>query len=179
MIEVKKNYKARRLPENAVVVDKITRKPIALDGNPILLNDLGGSKFEYNEFAIINLEGLRTLFALGIKQVDLALFIELSSSLMIKENICMRNDEEPHTTATIAALIKNSVQATKKKLNRLIKLDVINYSYTKFDTRRIKVYRVNPFLIKKGKNLNSKLETMFKEIQLKPNKGTLIPNDNF
>lgn len=118
----------------------------------------------YNNYIMLNLECLNAILSIGIKQVELGLLISICSNLLVNENICLQDNNEPHTTSSIAKLTGHSVQATKKKLNSLKKMDLLNHSFTKYKFGQKKVYRVNPHIIRKGVHMNSILATLFNDI---------------
>jgi predicted transcriptional regulator len=116
-------------------------------------------------YVYLDTEQLFTLLANGIKQVELALLISISNNLMIGSNICMINDEKPHTTESIAKLIGTTTQSVKLKLNSLVKIGVIHHGIMKENKRLGKVYIVNPHIIRKGHKMKQSLGTVFDEIK--------------
>jgi hypothetical protein len=116
-------------------------------------------------FVYFDTEKLNYLLAKKIKQVDLALFITLSSNLLIGSNICMKNNDEPHNTDSIAKLIDATPQSVKRKLNSLEKLGLLYYGIMKENKRLGKVYILNPFIIRKGVKLKASLTSLFYDIK--------------
>ena len=112
-------------------------------------------------YAYLDTNVLSNLIKIGIKQVDLALLVTLSSNLLIGCNVCMKDENDPHTTSSIAKLIGNSDQAVKIKLNRLIKLKALHYGILKENKRLGKVYIINPHIIRKGLKFKASLGIIF------------------
>lgn len=133
--------------------------------NAILLKktEIGKFSISYSSFIFLNTEELKLLLVAGIKDVDLALLISMSSNLVTGKNICLRDDDTPHTTASIGKLINNSEQSTKLKLNRLVKEGLLHYGVLEKKEGFGKVYIVNPHLIKKGINFSFFLQKLFNE----------------
>ena len=125
-------------------------------------NDISISSKAYVYF---DTDQLFTLLANGIKQVELALLISISNNLMIGSNICMINDEKPHTADSIAKLIGTSRQSVKLKLKNLEKIGVIHHGIMKENIRLGKVYIVNPHIIRKGHKMRQSLGIIFGEIK--------------
>ena len=142
-------------------------------GEIIDVSDLGyiqRNKADYNEYSSklyfnVDTDQLFKLMANGIKQVELALLISISSNLMIKTNVCMINDEKPHTTESIAKLIGTTTQSVKRNLKSLQKLGVLHYGILKENKMLGKVYIVNPHIIRKGRKMKQSLGTIFDEIK--------------
>jgi len=164
MAKIRPELKYNKLSPDIELTNKNTGEIHAQQGNILVSKLTGKIKVDYKEYAYIDLESLRHILSKGITQVELALLITLSSNLLQDENICMQNNGEPHTTLSIAKLINNTHQATKKKINKLIKRDLLNYSIAKVKLRSQKVYRINPHFLKKGVYLNSLLAPLFNPI---------------
>lgn len=123
------------------------------------------NSYHSNLYFYLDTEQLYKLLANGIKQVELALLITISSNLKMKTNICMINDEKPHTTESIAKLIGTTPQSVKRNLKSLEKLGVLYYGIMKEDKRLGKVYIVNPHIIRRGHKMKQSLGTTFDEIK--------------
>ncbi len=164
MEKIVKRYEDKKLQGNYEIVDKTTREFIAIDGQVVVRKSTGKINVDYNEYLYLNLESLRQVLSNGITQVQLALLISISNNLMQNENVCMQDNGEPHNAESIGKIIGHTQQAAKTKLNKLIKLGLIDYSKTKVGLAYKKVYRINPYLLKKGINLNEKLAPLFNPI---------------
>ena len=162
---IKQRYKDTKAKE---IIDYETGEIIDLSHTGLIerksTNEITISSKAYVYF---DTDQLFTLLDNGIKQVELALLITISSNLMIGSNICMINDSKPHTTESIAKLIGTTPQSVKLKLNSLQKIGVINYGVMKEDKRLGKVYIINPHIIRKGHKMRQSLGIMFGEIKRK------------
>lgn len=116
-------------------------------------------------YFVLDTDQLYVLLANGIKQVELALLISMSNNLIIGSNICMINDEKPHTTESIAKLIGTTPQSAKLKLKSLEKIGAIHHGIMKENKRLGKVYIINPHIIRRGHKMKQSLGTMFEEIK--------------
>lgn len=167
MGEVKRRYKETKLDTfNKMLLDSKTGE-ISDIGNITVMERKDSGEIMINSKAYVYLDTncLTSLLRNGVKEVDLALLITLSSNLLIGHNICMRNEFDPHTTATIAKQCGYTVQAVKKKLNRLLKQNVLYYGTFKDKKSMGKVYVVNPHLIRKGNKLRAILGDIFNDIK--------------
>jgi len=167
MGEVKRRYKDKKLNTiNKMLFDSNTGE-LSDIGNITVMERKDSGEIMINSKAYVYLDTncLTSLLLKGIKEVDLALLITLSSNLLIGHNICMRNEFDPHTTATIAKQCGYTVQAVKMKLNRLLKQNVLYYGTFKDKKSMGKVYVVNPHLIRKGNKLRAILGDIFNDIK--------------
>ena len=160
---IKQRYKDTKLKELFIPETGETIDAQALD--LIRRTSTGEISINSKKFVYLDTDKLSILLANGIKQVDLALLITISSNMLIGYNICLETDDKPHTTSSIAKLIDNTDQAVKIKLNRLIKLDVLYYGIMKENKKLGKVYIVNPHIIRKGIKLKGSLATIFDDIK--------------
>jgi hypothetical protein len=118
----------------------------------------------YEEYVYLDTLKLKILLAKGIKPVDLALLVTLSCNLLNRYCVCMENEEEPHTTKSIAKLAGGTVQSVKTKLNRLISEGVLAYTISKSNEKWGKVYIMNPHIIRKGVILSKSICEIFDDI---------------
>ena len=148
------------------IVDTETGELINI-GNSTLLKRTSTNEITINskEYVYVDVQTLMKLLKKGVKQVDLALLLSLSSNLLIKYNICLNDDDEPLKTSTIAVLINNKPQSTKRKINRLIKHGLLYYGVYKQNKRLGKVYIINPYFIRKGRKLSGGLRFLFQDIE--------------
>lgn len=142
--------------------------------NSVLLKrtETGKISISYPFYNFINSKKLIDLIVSGIKEVDLALLICMSANMSKGENICLKNNDDPHSTGTIAEMIGQTIQATKAKINRLIKLDLLHYGIVNHRRNSGKVYVVNPNILKNGILSKVFLKEFFKgssNVQNKPN----------
>ncbi len=118
-------------------------------------------------FVYLDTDKLLILLANNIKQVELALLITISSNLLLGSNICMKNENDPHNTESIAKLTNSTTQSVRGKLKKLEKLGVLYYGIMRENKRMGKVYIVNPHIIRKGLKLKNSLSMIFEDIYRK------------
>lgn len=129
-------------------------------------------------YVYLDTEDLLALIEKGISQVELALLVTLSTNIMMGSNICMLDEDEPHTTKTIAKLVKESQQSVKNKINRLIKIGALYHGIMAEHKRLGKVYIINPHIIRKGVKLKESLGTLFNPIASNPISRTILKQLN-
>ena len=151
------------------IIDKETGEIFDVSNSVLLKRtEIGKISIGYTSFIYLNTEKLRALLVAGIKQVDLALLISMSSNLLIGKNISFKDADTPHTAASIGKLIGLSEQSTKLKLNRMVDEGLLHYGTLEQEKHFGKVYVVNPNLIKKGLSFsNSLIELFHKPIAVK------------
>lgn len=120
--------------------------------------------FNSRSYVYLDTEDLFALIKKGISQVELALLITLSSSIMMGSNICMLDEDEPHTTKTIATLVNETPQSVKNKINRLIETGALYYGTMREHKRLGKVYIINPHILRKGTKFKVSLGELFNPI---------------
>lgn len=118
----------------------------------------------YQSYFYTDAVAVNSLINRGITQVELGLLFAISTGLKIDYNICMLDEETPHTTKSIAKKIGESPQSVKKKLNSLVEMNAIVYDEIYKIFSYGKVYLVNPHIIKKGRNIKPKLLEVFNPI---------------
>ena len=160
-IEDKYNYTQLNIVGNEIV-DVATGEQFDISNSTLLKKTSRGEfSVNYSSFNYINNDKLRDLITAGIKDVDLALILCMSLNLIKGQNICLAENDEPHSTASIAKMINQKEQPVKMKLNRLIELGLIYYGVVKQIGYNSKVYVVNPNFLKKGKTFNIFLKELF------------------
>ena len=144
--------------------------------NSVLLKrtETGKISISYPFYNFINSKKIIDLIESGIKDVDLALLICMSLNILKGENICLNNNDDPHSTDSIAKMIGQTIQATKVKLNRLINLDLIHYGTINHRRNLGKVYVINPNILKKGNLSRVFLKKLFKGSNNVENKPNLV-----
>ena len=160
---VKQRYKDTKAKE---IVDTQTGEIIDVSFAGLIerknTNDI---TFNSKAFVYLDTDQLFILLANGITQVELALLVTVSNNLMIGSNICMINDDKPHTAVSIAKMIGTSQQSVKLKLKSLEKIGAIHHGIMKENKRLGKVYIVNPHIIRKGHKMKQSLGTTFDEVK--------------
>jgi DNA-binding MarR family transcriptional regulator len=163
MKRVKQGYKDTKVKE---IINTDTGEVIDVSQMGLLQRSSADYiSYHSTAYFYLDTEQLYKLLANGIKQVELALLITISSNLMMKTNVCMINDDKPHTTESIAKLIGTTQQSVKRNLKSLEKLGVLHYGILKENKRLGKVYIVNPHIIRKGHKMKQSLGTTFDEIK--------------
>ncbi len=124
-------------------------------------------------YLYLDTDRLRTLKFNGITEVELGLLLLISENLSFNTNVCMQENGVPHTTATISTMLGQTQQGTKKKLNRLINLNTLSYKKLTGYESLGKVYIVNPFFLRRGKDFTEALDSIFKDISVESHKGPI------
>lgn len=164
MSEIKRLYKDTKVKASAVVDDNGEIIEIK-NSNLMQRTTTGEISISSSEYVYLDTQKLSLLLNIKkIKQVDLALIVSLSTDLLLNHNICMIDDDKPHTTSSIAKLAGCTNQAVKLKLNRLIDLGLLHYGVISSKKRLGKVYVLNPYLIRKGRKLAGYLTELFDDI---------------
>ena len=96
-----------------------------------------------------------------LKPVDIALLIQLSSTLKANYNICMQDELNAHTSETIASTVGEEVQNVRRKLKRLEDAGVIHRGKVKGLFEYGKVCIINPYLIKFGNTFPNHIVELF------------------
>lgn len=123
----------------------------------------GEFEVSYNNYNYLDTNFANILLSRGIKQVDLALLISISTRLLNKYNIVMQDQDKPHTTASIAKIVRESPQGVRIKLKRLEQQGLLAYTTLEEKKNWGKVYIVNPHFIKKGRDYKESIIKMFKD----------------
>jgi len=148
------------------IIDRETGEAFDISNAVILKKtETGKISIHYASFIYLNIEKLRGLLEKKIKQIDLALLVSMSCNLEEKVNISLKDDDTPHTAASIGKLVRLSEQSTKLKLNSLLKKDLLHYGVLRKKTDLGKVYVVNPHLIKTKKSFDSFIGVLFNDIE--------------
>lgn len=164
---VKNRYKDSKLnTTNKMLVDSTTGEIVEIGNiNVMARKSTGEISISSKTFVYLDTDKLSILLDNGIKQVELALLMTISSNLLLGSNICMKNDDNPHTASSIGKLIGTTSQSVKLKLHRLEELGVLHYGIMRENKRLGKVYIVNPHIIRKGLKLKGSLATIFDDIK--------------
>lgn len=172
VIKVSYNYTELNLVGNEIA-DTETGETFDISNSVLLKRtETGRISINYVLFNFINSKKLIDLLFLGIRDVDLALLICMSLNMTKGENICLEDNDDPHSTASIAKMIGQTIQATKTKLNRLLKLELLYYGVVNHRRDSGKVYVINPNILKNGNYSKVFLKELFKgsiDVNNKPN----------
>jgi predicted transcriptional regulator len=163
MNRVKLGYKDTKVKE---IVNTETGEIIDVSQMGLLQRNIADYiSYNSSSYFYLDTDQLYNLLANGIKQVELALLITISSNLMLNTNICMINDVKPHTADSIAKLIGTTRQSVKRNLKSLVELGVLYYGILKENKMLGKVYIINPHILRKGHKMKVSLGTIFDEIK--------------
>jgi hypothetical protein len=163
MGKITHRYKDAKIHLNGNQIADIETGEIIKVGNSTLIMRTSTKQvsIDSKKYYYTDAEMLSKLLKEGIRQIDLALLISLSANLLTGFNICLDENDRPFKTSTIASLVKNSHQATKIKLNRLVDLGLLYYGILRVKKIYGKVYILNPHLIRKGRNQSRELLNLF------------------
>ncbi|MCA0152914.1 hypothetical protein [Winogradskyella vincentii] len=166
MGEVKIKHKRTRVNTiNKQLLDTVTGELTELKNETLYISKATSQvTVDYKNYVYLDTNRLGILLENGIRQVDLGLLITLSRKIQNRFCVCLKDDEVPHTTKTIAELIGETPQGVKAKLNRLEKQGVIAYTKSIGNSGWGKVYIINPHIIKKGINLSKTVCELFDDI---------------
>lgn len=127
--------------------------------------DEGITQLNSLNYNIIDNDNLLKCLIGGLKQVDLALLLTISSNMMMKYNICLDSQNNSLTTKSISEIIDQTEQNTKRKLNRLVKSNLLYYGKYWKKKKFGKVYIVNPNVIRKGHKFCPGITQLFFELE--------------
>jgi len=117
--------------------------------------------FRYKSYLYLDTDRLKVLQSNGITEIDLGLLILLSGNLAFILNVCMNDDGKPYNASSIGQMINQSEQAAKRKLNRLVELGVLAHKKIIGHKELGKVYMINPYFIRRGKDFGEFLSEYF------------------
>jgi hypothetical protein len=131
----------------------------------IQLTDTFEVKLSYDSYIIVDDEALNHLFQQGVPHVEIALLFALSTNLEIGTGVCRDQNDVPYTTKTLAErVLKQSVQAARKKLKSLEQLGLLYYGKVPASKKKAKVYIVNPHLIRRGTKYSNVIPSLFNPV---------------
>lgn len=168
MGEVKTKYKRTRIDtKNKQIVDIVTGELTEFKNESLYTTKpTNQATIDYKNYVYLDTDKLSVLLSKGIKQVELGLLITLSSKIQNRYCVCLKNEDQPHTTKSIAHLIGESPQSVKSKLNKLIEIGVLVYTQSIGNQSWGKVYIMNPHFIKKGINFSKSVCELFNDLTL-------------
>lgn len=133
--------------------------------------------FPYKLYVWVNNENIKKLMQNGITEVELGLLLFMSTTLSSFYNTCEKEDHTPHTASSLSKILGQKERSVKRKLNRLVELQALAYEKFPNYKRNKKVYFMNPYVIKIGKEFDLVLHKYFNDIILEDMKK--IPLDDF
>jgi len=163
MNKITKRYKDEYIKMDDLVLFNTTTDEIKEFKNASLIKRTDEGIIQYNSsiYNIIDNDVLLKCLIRGVKQVDLGLLLTISNNLRMNYNICLDSQNNPLTTKSISKIIGQTEQNTKRKLNRLVKSNLLYYG--KYWKKKMfgKVYIVNPQIIRKGHKFCAGIPQLF------------------
>lgn len=135
----------------------------------MISTDTKKMKAESKSYFTIDSDRLNTLVANGIKEVDLGLLLILASNIEFSTNRCMDENNTPFTIRALSQLLNQSEHTVGRKLKRLISLNLVARTKHSKALKRSYFY-VNPYLMRRGKDLADFLQQEFQDIEPADNK---------
>lgn len=131
----------------------------------IQLTDTFEVKLSYDSYIMVDDVALNHLFQQGVPHVEIALLFALSTNLEIGTGVCRDQNDMPYTTKSLAErVLKQSVQAARKKLKSLEQLGLLYYGKVPTSRIKTKVYIVNPHLIRRGTKYSNVIPSLFNPV---------------
>lgn len=165
MEKITKVYKNERvILKNTETHDTTTGEIIDLENAYLSrLIDLKLVEYHYDHYVYLNTNRLSQLIKHGVDLSEIGLLMAISIRLKPILNVCLQNDDKPHTTRSISELIGYSQDRTKKKLDKLVDLGIIGYQRIKGHEDLRKVYHVNPHYVRIGYNYSEEIPVLFND----------------
>ena len=163
---MKRKYKSEDLDINEwVLVNNKTGETRELkEGKISILSPTKLVKLHSANYFIFDTDRLNLLLEKGLTDIHIGLLALMSSNLEFKFNICLTQDGKPHTSSNIAELLGQTQQAVIRKLKKLQELGIIKKTTIPENKHLGKVYMVNPYLLRKGKDFSVFLSQIFYDI---------------
>jgi hypothetical protein len=174
MAKIKKLKTENKIDSKTYLISDINGEIVPTNDKTVIIReDAGIVNFNYKNYVTIDTDALKQLVN-TLSDANLSLILKLCTTLRITENICFQENKIPHTTSSLAELFNETHQSMKRKLNELMKHNLLVYVYS--ETYRCTVYIMNPHLVKNGKNFPKELTEKFNPIILISSSQT---NSNF
>lgn len=169
---MKRQYKSKNVDSSKYeLINKDTGEIVQLKRGETLMisTDTKKMKAESKSYFTIDSDRLNTLVANGIKEVDLGLLLILASNIEFSTNRCMDENNTPFTIRALSQLLNQSEHTVGRKLKRLISLNLVARTKHSKALKRSYFY-VNPYLMRRGKDLADFLQQEFQDIEPADNK---------
>jgi hypothetical protein len=169
--KVKKEYEYRSLIPTGDLVDSGTGEVVNVEGVDLLeRKPTGFCDFNYRRYAFLNTTAFKDLHSRH-KPIEMALLTVLIASIEQTFNICMQSSEQAHSTKSIAGLLGETPQSTRRKLKSLITGGVLYHGRVNhYKARPLgKVYVLNPHIAKVGRRKLAVLAELFDPIEYSDN----------
>lgn len=146
--------------DNHILVNKNTGEEKSLPRDVLgFVVDTKRRIMKYDEYFSIDSSLLRKLQDTDLNLQHLGLIVKIAVFLTSGSNICLRQDKSPLTTKDISKQINRTERATKLLLNKLENLEIVRHA--KLKNFRKKVYVINPYLVKKGSEIDQETLVLF------------------
>jgi hypothetical protein len=126
-----------------------------------IVKETGKVRIDYKNYVYFNVDKIIPLINKELTLQQMGLIPVLASNLLYNLNVCLDVDGAPFSTKTISQTIRKSLSPTKIMLNTLEDIGIIWYG--KLDEFKRKVYVLNPFFVRKGKDYSKEIVKLFKE----------------
>ena len=133
-------------------------------GKITAITPTGQVRVNSKSYVFLDTERLKILRENGMTDGELGMLVLMSVNLSFVNNICMQDDNSPHTSSSISQLMGQTQQAVQRKLKRLFDLGVLVKGKLPMQKHLGTVYMLNPYFIRRGKNFSSHLSTIFNDI---------------
>lgn len=148
--------------EQFIVIDRKTGEEIKGD-HLVISNSTNKKSINSKEYGIIDLQRLQSVCQMNLSLNSYGLILVLSQYLSFNTSSIVDKDGRPLTTKAIAGLVDKSINSTKQYLNELERNGIIVYTHDP-KTKR-KSYFLNPYLLRRGKNFESKHLALFSDLE--------------
>lgn len=160
---MKRKFKTEEYPADKYgIFDKETGEPIELDyGKIIASKPTKQVSVSFKNYLYLDTDRLKILKNNSISDFEIGLLLLMCSNLAFNSNIAMTDEGVPHTSKSIAEMLDQTPQAVRRKLRKLEQKGVIKKTNIPGNRDLGKVYLVNPYLIRRGKNFGDFLLRIF------------------
>jgi predicted transcriptional regulator len=147
------------------IYDKETGEPIELDYGKITASKPTKQvSVSSKNYLYLDTDRLKILKGNGIPDFEIGLLVLMCSNLAFNNNVAMNDEGVPHTSSSIAEMLGQTSQAVRRKLRKLEEMGVVKKTNIPGHRDMGKVYLVNPYLIRRGKNFSDFLSQIFTDI---------------
>jgi hypothetical protein len=163
MTEITKVYKKKKIDLKNLDTTNLLTGEINEFSNDTVYKVIETNQVEYSfdSYVYANTIRIQSIVKEGIKLGDLGLLMAITVKLQPNYNVCMMDDETPHTTKSISMMINYSVDRTKAKLDNLVASGILAYAKIPGKMGDKKVYIVNPIYVRLGKTFSNYLPALF------------------
>lgn len=175
---MKEVYKTKTLDRKVFgIINLETEEFIDVPGTLKFTEKTNLYRIEFKDYVYLDTSKLTHFYNNGLKLNHLGLLSLLATKLTFTTNCCLGDDKSPLSTNTIAKLIGKSENATKSLLNDLESFGLIWYG--KIPDYKKKVYALNPYVIRIGRDFTKTIINNFYESGIKPQADRLNEINKF